>query len=95
MIGRWSKAVEVMRESCKRLGRDNCLEVRYENLILHPRSSLQKIGEFLDLPWHENMMEHQKHMEDISLSATEKSTNQVQFLKSFTLTLSEGTRASI
>jgi len=77
VIGRWSKAVEVMRESCKRVGRDNCLEVRYENLILHPRSSLQKIGEFLELPWHENMMEHQKHMEDISLSATEKSTNQV------------------
>merc|ERR1711973_862173 len=56
VIGRWSKAVDVMRDSCKRVGRDYCLEVRYENLILHPRTSLQKIGDFLDLPWHENMM---------------------------------------
>ena len=67
-----------MYDQCLEVGSKFCLPVHYEDLVLHPRSTLKKILEFNDMPWHENVMEHEKHMDDISLSAVEKSTDQVR-----------------
>ena len=53
------------------------MQVKYEDLVLHPRPTLKKILAFADLEWTENVMEHQKHMGDISLSSVERSTDQV------------------
>ena len=69
-----------MYDQCMEVGPRYCMPVRYEDLVLHPRSTLQKILEFADLEWTENVMEHQKHMGDISLSSVEKSTDQVRIL---------------
>ena len=66
-----------MYYQCKEVGPKYCLPVHYEDLVLHPRPTLKKILEFADLEWNENVMEHEKHMDDISLSAVEKSTDQV------------------
>ena len=54
-----------------------CLPVHYEDLVLHPRKTLQGILDFADMPWHDFVMEHEKHMENISLSDTERLTDQV------------------
>ena len=72
-----------MYDQCKEVGPKYCMQVKYEDLVLHPRPTLKKILKFADLEWTENVMEHQKHMGDISLSAVEKSTDQVDnsFLK--------------
>ncbi|CBY42939.1 unnamed protein product [Oikopleura dioica] len=53
------------------------MPVKYEDLVLHPRPMLEKILKFAGLEWNENVMNHEKHMDDISLSAVEKSTDQV------------------
>ena len=66
-----------MYDQCMEVGPKYCIQVKYEDLVLHPRPTLKKILEFADLEWTENVMEHQKHMEHISLSAVEKSTDQV------------------
>ena len=66
-----------MYEQCKEVGPKYCMQVKYEDLVLHPRPTLKKILAFADLEWTENVMEHQKHMGDISLSSVERSTDQV------------------
>ena len=66
-----------MYDQCKEVGPKYCMQVKYEDLVLHPRPTLKKILKFADLEWTENVMEHQKHMGDISLSSVEKSTDQV------------------
>jgi hypothetical protein len=34
--------------------------VRYERLVLHPRSTLQTVLKFLGLPWHEGVLHHEE-----------------------------------
>ena len=77
LIFQWSRAIQQMYDQCKEVGPKYCMQVKYEDLVLHPRPTLKKILAFADLDWTENVMEHQKHMGDISLSSVEKSTDQV------------------
>lgn len=77
VITKWSRAIQQMYDQCKEVGPKYCMQVKYEDLVLHPRPTLKKILAFADLDWTENVMEHQKHMGDISLSSVEKSTDQV------------------
>ena len=52
--------------------------VKYEDLVLHPRSTLHTIVNFVGVEWHDWLMEHEKHMDMIGLSGVEKSTDQVK-----------------
>ena len=70
-----------MYDQCIEVGATFCLPVHYEDLVLHPRKTLQGILDFADMPWHDYVMEHEKHMEDISLSKVEKSTDQVYYTR--------------
>ena len=45
--------------------------------MLHPRSMLTKILDFVGLDWDEVVMEHEKHMDHVGLSGVERSTDQV------------------
>jgi len=51
--------------------------VKYEDLVLHPRSMLTRILDFVGLEWNEVVMEHEKHMDQVGLSGAERSTDQV------------------
>lgn len=77
VLTKWNRAIESMYDQCLEVGKKYCLPVKYEDLVLHPRETLEGILKFADMPFHEFVMEHQKHMDDISLSAVEKSTDQV------------------
>lgn len=77
VLTKWNKAIDGMYEQCKKVGPNYCMPVKYEDLVLHPRPMLEKILKFAGLEWNENVMNHEKHMDDISLSAVEKSTDQV------------------
>ena len=79
-LTKWNAAISAMNEQCESLGPDYCLKVYYEQLILHPRKWLQKILKFLNLPWTENVMHHEKQINKphgISLSKVERSSDQV------------------
>ena len=56
---KWNQAIETMYYQCVRLGLERCLPVRYEQLVLHPESSMKYILDFLGLPWDENVLHHQ------------------------------------
>jgi len=46
------------------------LVVRYENLICDPKSMLEKILFFLELPWHDNVLRHHELHNGISIGYT-------------------------
>ncbi|KAK7087280.1 protein-tyrosine sulfotransferase 1-like [Littorina saxatilis] len=77
-LQKWSSAMENMYSQCLRVGPSRCMPVYYEQLALHPREWMMKIVKFLDLPWNETVLHHEDFIGDkISLSRTEKSTDQV------------------
>jgi hypothetical protein len=80
-LSKWNSTITAMNNQCNELGPNSCLKVYYEQLVLHPRSWMTKILKFLDLPWNENVMHHEKQINQpngISLSKVEMSTDQVQ-----------------
>jgi len=79
-LTKWNSAISAMNDQCEELGPNYCLKVYYEQLILHPRTWLTKILKFLDLPWTEEVMHHEKQINKphgISLSKVERSSDQV------------------
>ena len=79
-LTKWNAAIQSMNEQCEGLGEDHCMPVHYEQLVLHPRQMMEKILKFLDLPWTEDVMHHERKVgkeHGISLSKVERSTDQV------------------
>lgn len=55
----WKERVRKAREAGNRLGPDRYYELRYENLATDPKQEIEKICEFLDEEFHENMIQPQ------------------------------------
>ncbi|ERE76806.1 protein-tyrosine sulfotransferase 2-like protein [Cricetulus griseus] len=58
-LTKWNKAIEVMYAQCMEVGRDKCLPVYYEQLVLHPRRSLKRILDFLGIAWSDTVLHHE------------------------------------
>ncbi|KAG8596874.1 hypothetical protein GDO81_002078 [Engystomops pustulosus] len=79
-LTKWNKALEVMYAQCLEVGEHKCLPVYYEQLVLHPKQTMHAIIEFLDIPWDDAVLHHEELIGKpggVSLSKTEKSTDQV------------------
>ncbi|CAG0924674.1 unnamed protein product, partial [Notodromas monacha] len=79
-LEKWNAAVKTMNAQCDALGPKKCLKVHYEQLVLHPHQQLQKTLAFLDIPWHDSVMHHEKLINKpggVSLSKVERSSDQV------------------
>ncbi|XP_071094005.1 protein-tyrosine sulfotransferase 1-like [Haliotis cracherodii] len=79
-LQKWNQAVESMYGQCLRVGPYRCMPVYYEQLVLHPELWMRRILNFLELPWNQSVLHHEDYVGKpggISLSKTEKSTDQV------------------
>merc|ERR1719273_1230536 len=79
-LTKWNAAITAMNDQCNELGEEHCLKVPYEQLVLHPRKWMGTILEFLELPWAEDVLHHEKQINQpngISLSKVERSSDQV------------------
>merc|ERR1712088_39894 len=79
-LTKWNAAITVMNDQCNELGEEHCLKVPYEQLVLHPRKWMGTILQFLELPWAEDVLHHEKQINQpngISLSKVERSSDQV------------------
>ncbi|XP_067253609.1 protein-tyrosine sulfotransferase 2 [Chanodichthys erythropterus] len=79
-LTKWSNAIEVMLSQCMAVGQRRCMTVRYEDLVLKPRATMQRVLRFLNSPWHEGVLHHEEAIGQpggVSLSRTERSTDQV------------------
>jgi len=57
---KWNLAMSAMHHQCQQLGPANCLPVYYEKLVLRPKEWLEKILSFLDVPWEDAVLHHEK-----------------------------------
>ncbi|XP_077016827.1 protein-tyrosine sulfotransferase 2 isoform X1 [Tamandua tetradactyla] len=79
-LTKWNRAIEVMYAQCLEVGKDKCLPVYYEQLVLHPRRSLKLILDFLGIAWSDAVLHHEDLIGKpggVSLSKIERSTDQV------------------
>lgn len=56
---KWNQAITTMHDQCQEIGKERCMMVHYEQLVLQPKKSMEKILEFLDIPWNESVLHHE------------------------------------
>ncbi|CAH2086989.1 unnamed protein product [Euphydryas editha] len=79
-LTKWNHAVELMYQQCKSLGPTRCLLVRYESLVLAPETTMRRVLGFLDLPWDDAVLHHERYINQpngVALSNVERSSDQV------------------
>ncbi len=59
-LTKWNKAVTIMHNECQSVGPSRCLMVHYEQLVLHPQVWMEKILNFLDVPWDDVVLHHEQ-----------------------------------
>lgn len=77
---KWNHAIEVMHNQCKEIGKERCMMVYYEQLVLHPEEWMRKILNFLDVPWNDSVLHHEEFINKpngVPLSKVERSSDQV------------------
>ncbi|XP_067639344.1 protein-tyrosine sulfotransferase isoform X2 [Eurosta solidaginis] len=77
---KWNAAIEVMHNQCKEIGKERCMMVYYEQLVLHPEEWMRKILQFLDVPWNDAVLHHEEFINKpngVPLSKVERSSDQV------------------
>lgn len=62
MLGAWNKTIAKMISGCNFAGPLVCLKVYYEKLILSPKEQIQRILDFIHVGFHQNVLEHEKHI---------------------------------
>ncbi|CAH8517100.1 unnamed protein product [Schistosoma guineensis] len=74
----WERTTSQMLEDCQYIGIFRCLSIRYECLILNPREEIKKVLDFLELPWDDKLLEHEKFVYNTSkLNKYEASSIQI------------------
>ncbi|CAH2074798.1 unnamed protein product, partial [Iphiclides podalirius] len=79
-LTKWNHAVDLMHQQCKLLGPAQCLLVRYESLVLAPAATMRRVLAFLQLPWHDAVLHHERYINQpngVALSNVERSSDQV------------------
>jgi protein-tyrosine sulfotransferase len=56
----WNKDIQIMIDQYTQVGKEKCLIVRYEQLVLQPKKTIQTILKFLGLPWVDAVLHHEK-----------------------------------
>lgn len=52
-LTKWSNSMKTMMGQCDELGSSKCLKVKYEDLIVDPKQQMERILDFLELPWED------------------------------------------
>lgn len=77
---KWNQAIQSMHDECQEIGKNQCMMVYYEQLVLHPEEWLRKILNFLDVPWNNSVLHHEEFINKengVKLSKVERSSDQV------------------
>ncbi|CAH8480831.1 unnamed protein product [Schistosoma turkestanicum] len=77
----WERTTSKMSEDCQYIGISRCLPVRYECLILNPRDEIKKVLDFLELPWDDKLLEHEKFVNNTSM-LNKYEASSIQIVKS-------------
>ena len=56
----WNRAISTMYSECLQVGETKCMPVHYEQLVLHPKQMMEKILKFLNVPWNDMVLHHER-----------------------------------
>jgi hypothetical protein len=74
----WNRVNEKAYKDCNKIGKNNCLQVRYEDLVLQPEITIRKIIKFLNLKWTDKFLNHQDYIgKEIDVNKMGWSTHQI------------------
>nr|XP_039259446.1 protein-tyrosine sulfotransferase A-like isoform X1 [Styela clava] len=59
---KWDEDNLIILDKCADLGKKYCLLVKYEQLILKPVAQTKRIFEFLGIPWSDEVLHHERHI---------------------------------
>ncbi|KAK2182336.1 hypothetical protein NP493_358g03005 [Ridgeia piscesae] len=59
-IKEWNRAITSMMDECTAVGKDYCIMVHYEQLVLHPEQQIRRVLAFLDIRWHDQVLHHEQ-----------------------------------
>ena len=51
-----------MHSNCNAVGLQHCLPVYYENLVKNPKIEIEKVLNFLAIPWSDRVLNHEKYL---------------------------------
>ena len=75
----WNDKAKFFKQSCDQVGPDSCMIVFYEHLVLNKTLTLQKLTKFLDIPWSDSMLNHEKYIGDrVQISESGWSASQIK-----------------
>jgi len=63
-IKKWNKSIDLTFKYREKLSKDRYLEIRYEELVIHPEKETKKIMEFLQEEWMPVLLEYYKLKHD-------------------------------
>ncbi|CAH8840295.1 unnamed protein product [Trichobilharzia szidati] len=63
----WEAFTSHVISDCEYIGRNRCLTIRYECLVLNPKEEISKLLKFLDLPWDDRLLQHEKYIHNVSM----------------------------
>jgi hypothetical protein len=63
---KWPRYVDAARSGGAKLGSERYIEVRYEDLVRAPESTMRTLLEFLHEPWDAGVLQHDKNPHDIA-----------------------------
>ena len=84
-LQKWNNVTEGMLAECDQINNQSkdgfrCTQIKFEELVLNPSATLRQILEFLELPWSESVLHHERYINKpggVSLNRMEPSTGQV------------------
>jgi hypothetical protein len=80
-LERWEQEVNIAHSFCKE-NPESCIELRYEDLVMHPEATLTKILRFLSLNFEEQLLDPDKLFDYLPLFKGDSlSVQSEQFLK--------------
>lgn len=87
-MNNWFTFNQNVANQCTKVGSNACLMIKYEDLVLHPESTLRRVIKFLGEEWSDKLLRHQDFIgTDISISKTEWSSHQIVIFLTFLITL--------
>jgi hypothetical protein len=63
----WCRNIRIIQNALARIPGNQVVEIRFENLVMHPESTLLKICEFLDEPFDPNMLAYPELNKELGL----------------------------
>jgi protein-tyrosine sulfotransferase len=78
-LQKWDLVNSIFYEKCKIIGQNNCIIIRYEDLVNNKQLVIKFVVKFLNIRWNDEFLNHEKYVNTkIMVNKMEWSSNQIR-----------------